>query len=242
MFKRISIFLYGVVSYGIFFGTFLYALGFVGNFVVPVTMDGTPSLASGRALLIDVLLLGIFALQHSVMARPFFKRWLTRFIPEPAERSTYVLLSSLALIAMFIFWQPLGGMAWSGTWTDRAQEATAGPGAQLELSFLARDIYLVLGGHDHDYERFAPMDANGVPGPTGIPSFVVGTGGDSYYRIHEPISGMEVGITSSPGVLELTLTPDGFEWAFRTVAQDPAGTLADSGGAQCRTSDASNTQ
>jgi len=112
MFKRISIFLYGVVSYGIFFGTFLYALGFVGNFVVPVTMDGTPSLASGRALLIDVLLLGIFALQHSVMARPFFKRWLTRFIPEPAERSTYVLLSSLALIAMFIFWQPLGGIAW----------------------------------------------------------------------------------------------------------------------------------
>ena len=92
--------------------TFLYALGFVGNFVVPVALDGVPTMATGKALLIDVLLLGIFALQHSLMARPFFKRWLTRFIPEPAERSTYVLLSSLALIAMFVFWQPLGGIAW----------------------------------------------------------------------------------------------------------------------------------
>ena len=67
---------------------------------------------SGTALLIDLALLGIFALQHSLMARPFFKRWLTRFIPESAERSTYVLLSSVALIALFAFWQPLGGMVW----------------------------------------------------------------------------------------------------------------------------------
>ena len=92
---------------------------------------------------------------------------------------------------------------------------------------------LVLSGHDHDYERFAPMDANGVPGPTGIPSFVVGTGGDSYYRLHEPIGGMEVGIATSPGVLELALTPDGYEWAFRTVGPTPAGTVADSGVARC---------
>jgi len=96
MTKRISIFLFGVVSYALFFGTFLYALGFVGNFIVPVTMDGVPTVATGRALLIDVLLLGAFAVQHSLMARPFFKRWLTRLIPEPAERSTYVLFSSLA--------------------------------------------------------------------------------------------------------------------------------------------------
>lgn len=112
MSKRISIFLYGVASYAVFFLTFLYALGFVGNFVVPVTMDGAPTLPSGRALLIDVGLLGLFAVQHSLMARPFFKRWLTRFIPESAERSTYVLFSSLALIALFVFWQPLGGIAW----------------------------------------------------------------------------------------------------------------------------------
>jgi methanethiol S-methyltransferase len=113
MFKRISIFLYGVVSYAVFFATFLYALGFVGNFAVPVTLDGTPVSSTGRGLLVDMLLLGIFALQHSIMARPFFKRWLTRFIPESAERSTYVLLSSVALIALFIFWQPLGGDVWT---------------------------------------------------------------------------------------------------------------------------------
>jgi methanethiol S-methyltransferase len=115
MFKRVSIFLYGVTCYAIFFATFLYAVGFIGNFAVPVTMDGVPSLSAGTALLIDLVLLSIFALQHSIMARPFFKRWLTRFIPESAERSTYVLLSSAALIAMFGFWQPLGGEVWTIT-------------------------------------------------------------------------------------------------------------------------------
>jgi len=112
MLKRILLFAYGLVSYPIFFATFLYALGFVGNFVVPVTLDGVPRLDTGPALAIDIGLLGLFALQHSLMARPFFKRWLTRLIPEPAERSTYVLFSSLALIAMFLFWQPLGGDVW----------------------------------------------------------------------------------------------------------------------------------
>jgi protein-S-isoprenylcysteine O-methyltransferase Ste14 len=112
MFKRVLVFLYGVASYAIFFGTFLYALGFVGNFAVPRTLDGVPALPTGQALLIDLLLLGTFALQHSLMARPFFKRWLTRFIPESAERSTYVLFSSLALIALFVLWQPLGGVVW----------------------------------------------------------------------------------------------------------------------------------
>ena len=113
MFKRISIFLYGVVCYAVFFATFLYAIGFIGNFAVPATLDGIPAMSTGKAVVIDMLLLGIFALQHSLMARPFFKRWFTRFIPESAERSTYVLLSSLALIALFIFWQPLGGMVWN---------------------------------------------------------------------------------------------------------------------------------
>jgi len=112
MFKRISIFAYGAICYAVFFATFLYAIGFIGNFAVPVTLDGPAVLPIGRALLIDVVLLGAFALQHSIMARPFFKRWLTQFIPESAERSTYVLLSSLALIALFVFWQPLGGIAW----------------------------------------------------------------------------------------------------------------------------------
>ncbi len=112
MFRRISIFAYGLACYAVFFATFLYAIGFIGNFFVPVTLDGEPTLSSGKALTIDLLLLGAFAIQHSLMARPFFKRWLTRFIPESAERSTYVLMSSIALIALFWFWQPLGGMVW----------------------------------------------------------------------------------------------------------------------------------
>ena len=115
MFKRLTIFLYGVVSYAVFFGTFLYALGFVGNFGVPRTLDSTPADAFSLSLLIDLGLLSLFAIQHSVMARPVFKRWLTRMVPASAERSTYVLASSLALIALFAFWQPLGGEVWSVT-------------------------------------------------------------------------------------------------------------------------------
>ena len=107
-------FAYGVVAYAVFFGTFLYAIGFVGN-LVPHGMDAAPVGPLGTALLIDVALLGLFAVQHSVMARPAFKRWFTRLVPVPAERSTYVLLSSLALIAMFAWWQPLGGAVWTVT-------------------------------------------------------------------------------------------------------------------------------
>ena len=103
MIKRVLVFAYGVVCYVIFLATFLFALGFVGNFVVPATLDGAPRLGTGQALAIDLGLLGLFAGQHSVMARPFFKRWITRVIPEAAERSTYVLFSSLALIALFAF-------------------------------------------------------------------------------------------------------------------------------------------
>jgi protein-S-isoprenylcysteine O-methyltransferase Ste14 len=115
MFKRVSIFAYGVVCYAIFFATFLYAIGFIGNFAVPRTLDGAPAMDFTTALLIDLGLLGLFAIQHSVMARPAFKRWFTKLVPEPAERSTYVLLSSLALIAMFAWWQPLGGDIWNVT-------------------------------------------------------------------------------------------------------------------------------
>jgi protein-S-isoprenylcysteine O-methyltransferase Ste14 len=111
--KRWLIFLYGVVSYAIFFATFLYAIGFVGNLYVPKSMDAVPSMPFGMALLIDAGLLGLFAIQHSVMARPAFKRWWTRIIPQEAERSTYTLLSSVALIVMFALWQPLGGVVWN---------------------------------------------------------------------------------------------------------------------------------
>lgn len=113
MLKRVAVFVYGVACYGVFFATFLYAIGFIGNLVVPKSMDSPARTPLWYALGIDVLLLGIFAVQHSVMARPWFKRAWTRVVPEPAERSTYVLFSSVALIALFAFWQPLGGTVWN---------------------------------------------------------------------------------------------------------------------------------
>jgi protein-S-isoprenylcysteine O-methyltransferase Ste14 len=118
MFKRLTIFLYGVTSYAVFFATFLYAIGFIGNFGVPRSLDDAPSGSFIGSLAIDLGLLALFAIQHSVMARPAFKRWFTRVVPESAERSTYVLASSLALIVMFASWQPLGGSVWT------AQDAT----------------------------------------------------------------------------------------------------------------------
>jgi protein-S-isoprenylcysteine O-methyltransferase Ste14 len=115
MIKRLAVFVYGVVSYTAFFLVFLYALGFIGNFYVPRSLDSPARVPFTQALLIDAVLLAAFAVQHSVMARPAFKRVLTRIIPEPAERSTYVLCSSIALIAMFAYWQPIGGTVWNLT-------------------------------------------------------------------------------------------------------------------------------
>jgi len=113
MSKRILFFAYGAICYAIFFGTFLYAIGFIGNFGVPRTLDGLPISSSQTAALIDLGLLGLFAIQHSVMARKWFKDAWTRIVPTPVERSTYVLFSSLALILMFWQWRPIGGVIWS---------------------------------------------------------------------------------------------------------------------------------
>src|ERR1700753_3245165 len=106
MLKRLSVFLYGLLCYVVFFATFLYAIGFVCNLYVPRSMDGSPVAPLGTSLMVDLGLLGLFALQHSVMARPAFKEWWTQFIPVAAERSTYVLASSVALIVLFAYWQP----------------------------------------------------------------------------------------------------------------------------------------
>lgn len=111
--KRIVSLLYGLVSYLVFLFAFAYAIGFVGNLVVPKSIDSGAAGAFWPSLLIDLGLLGLFAVQHSVMARPGFKRWWTRFVPEPVERSTYVLFASLALLLLYGLWQPLPEVVWS---------------------------------------------------------------------------------------------------------------------------------
>ncbi len=111
--KRLGILFYGVISYSIFFATFLYLVGFITGMIVPKSMVQTSTGSLTMALLIDSALIALFAVQHSGMARRGFKQWLTRFIPQAAERSTYVLLSSVALIVLCALWQPLGGVLWA---------------------------------------------------------------------------------------------------------------------------------
>ncbi len=164
---RISAFLYGLVCYAISFVTLLYAAGFVGNFLVPRSIDSAPVIFWGNALLVDAVLIGIFGIQHSVMARPGFKNWWTQFVPKPVERSTYVLFSSLCLSALFYLWQPIGGTIWNITNTTGSAilYALCAFGWLLLLAstfwinhfdlFGLRQVWLYLRGKEYTQLKFA---------------------------------------------------------------------------------------
>ena len=125
---RFLAFVYGFASYAIFFVTFLYAIGFVSGLMVPKTIDSGAVGPMPEAIIVDLVLMSVFAIQHSVMARRQFKQWWTQFVPRSVERSTYVLLASLALILLFWQWQPMPSVVWQ---IDNPQIARAVVGLSL---------------------------------------------------------------------------------------------------------------
>jgi protein-S-isoprenylcysteine O-methyltransferase Ste14 len=110
--SRLIALLYGLASYALFCVTFLYAVGFVTDLVVPKTIDSGAAVPLAEALIVNLLLMSLFAIQHSVMARQQFKRWWTQFVPKSVERSTYVLFASLALVLLFWQWRPMPAIVW----------------------------------------------------------------------------------------------------------------------------------
>jgi len=115
MVARLLILIYAIASYAVFLASFLYALGFFANTLVPKSIDVGAPANVGEAIVVDLLLLGVFAIQHSVMARPAFKRWWTRLVPPAVERTTFVLFASLALVLLYWQWRPMTDIVWSVT-------------------------------------------------------------------------------------------------------------------------------
>lgn len=164
---RVAAFVYGIICYAISFATLLYAIGFIGNFVVPKSIDSAPIVRLEQALLVNAGLLGFFGLQHSAMARQGFKTWWTKIVPKPIERSTYTLFSSLCLMTLFYFWQPLGITIWhvENPIVQSLLYALFGFGWLLVLlsTFLInhfdlfglRQVYLYLRGKDYTSLKFA---------------------------------------------------------------------------------------
>ncbi len=147
--------LYGVICYFIFFGAFLYVIAFVENLPVPKTIDSGVPGELAPSLIIDVVLLGVFAVQHSLMARPFFKKAWTKVVPQSIERSTYVLLASLALILLYSQWRPLPDAVWTvgGVWGGILLAVSfAGFGIVLISTFLVSHFELF--GLSQVYTRF----------------------------------------------------------------------------------------
>jgi methanethiol S-methyltransferase len=123
--RKLIAFLYGLVAYLAFLGTILYAIGFISGLIVPKTIDTGPVVPLAEALVVNMLLLSLFAVQHSVMARKPFKRWWTQYVPKSIERSTYVLLASLALMLLFWQWRPMPEVLWQVSNPSIAMALTA---------------------------------------------------------------------------------------------------------------------
>lgn len=159
--KRVVAFAYGLVCYAVFLVSLLYAIGFLGNVVVPKSIDSGPLGPVSRALIMDGALLALFAIQHSIMARPWFKEGWTILVPAPVERSTYVLFSSLALLLLFWQWQPIGGVVWDAGQGVLSWILVGGYAAGLLIVLLStfminhfdlfglRQVYLYLRGQEY---------------------------------------------------------------------------------------------
>jgi len=178
--KRFLAFLYGIISYLLFLGVFVYAIAFIGDFYVPKTINSGVEGALGMSLLINLGLLGLFALQHSGMARPGFKRWWTRFIPEPIERSTYVLLASCVLALLMWQWQPLPAVVWAveADWARNLLWGVFGLGWAIVLTATYMISHLHLFGLQQVHEHLQGEDPSD-------PSFQI----RGYYRyVRHPLN------------------------------------------------------